>query len=90
MLDRIDPGVFDEWYAMYLVEPWGDEWQQAGAVAAASMNGPIGAMGGEMKFAPKDFIPPFHTEAERNALEKREQVLATWHEQQDARRFGGV
>lgn len=90
MLDRIDPAVFDEWYAMYLVEPWGDEWQQAGAVAAASMNGPIGAMGGEMKFAPKDFIPPYRTASEREALERRDAALQAYAENQDALRYGGI
>lgn len=90
MLDRIDPAVFDEWYAMYLVEPWGDEWQQAGWIAAASMNGPIMAMGGDPKYTPKNFIPPFHTQAEREALERRDAALQAYAESQDALRYGGI
>lgn len=30
--------LFDEWLAYYQVEPWGDEWDQAGTIAAAAHN----------------------------------------------------
>lgn len=38
MLDSISPEQFDEWMAYYLLEPWGDEWLQAGTIAAEVRN----------------------------------------------------
>lgn len=38
MLDSLTPEQFDEWMAYYLLEPWGDEWLQAGTVAAEVRN----------------------------------------------------
>lgn len=38
MLASIEPEQFEEWRAMYQLEPWGDDWEQAGTVAAAVWN----------------------------------------------------
>lgn len=38
MLDEITPEEFDEWWAYYTLEPWGDEWRQACLVAAEAAN----------------------------------------------------
>lgn len=52
MLERLDPQKFLEWQAEYELEPWGDDWQQAGTIAAVVENtvAPLVAAfaGGEM------------------------------------------
>lgn len=39
MLAELEPRQFDEWLAEHNLEPWGDDWRQAGVVAAAIDNG---------------------------------------------------
>lgn len=34
----MEPRQFDEWWALYRIEPWGDDWEQAGTVAAVVHN----------------------------------------------------
>lgn len=38
MLAEIEPRQFDEWLAMHNIEPWGDDWQQAGTIASVLSN----------------------------------------------------
>jgi len=38
MLDEMDPADLDEWYASYLLDPWDQEWEQAGTIAAEIRN----------------------------------------------------
>ena len=38
MLERMTPEQFDEWHRYYLEQPWGDDWQQAGTIAATIHN----------------------------------------------------
>ena len=38
MLESLTPSEFDRWRAFSIVEGWGDEWLQAGTVAAACHN----------------------------------------------------
>lgn len=77
MLDELTPEQFDEWYASWLMEPWGDEWQQAGTIAAAAHNGPLLARASATKlYEPAQFIPRFTTQKQREteknlALEQR-------------------
>jgi len=44
MLECMTPEQFDEWHRLYLDEPWGDDWQQAGTIAAAFHNEILGAL----------------------------------------------
>lgn len=39
MLASMEPHEFDEWMAEHNIEPWGDDWRQAGIVAAEIHNG---------------------------------------------------
>lgn len=39
MLAGMMPRQFDEWLAMYDLEPWAEEWRQTGTVAAEVGNG---------------------------------------------------
>lgn len=38
MLAAMTPEQFDEWIAYAQTDPWGDDWEQAGSVAAAAHN----------------------------------------------------
>lgn len=38
LLDQLTPSEFRERYAHYLIEPWGDEWEQTGMIAAQLNN----------------------------------------------------
>jgi len=38
MLERMTPSQFSEWHQYYLQHPWGDDWQQAGTIAATFHN----------------------------------------------------
>ena len=65
MLESMTPQQMDEWLAYYQVEPFGDEWLQAGTIAAVVYNvvASVGsAMGGKSLKEkdmrdPDDFIP---------------------------------
>lgn len=39
MLGQMTPGELDEWIAYSTLEPFGDEWKQAGTIAAEVANG---------------------------------------------------
>lgn len=45
MLANISPRQFQEWRAAFYLDPWGQEWEQAGTVAAASHNAGLLASG---------------------------------------------
>lgn len=38
MLASMTPDQFDEWLAEHNIEPWGDDWQQAGTIAKVVEN----------------------------------------------------
>lgn len=52
VLRRIEPWQFDEWAAMYAIEPWGDDWAMAATVAGKIHNCLC-----EEKINPADLIP---------------------------------
>lgn len=54
MLAETTVEQFNEWIAMYRLEPWGDDWAQAGTIAAAVFNA-----SGNIKEprSPVEFIP---------------------------------
>lgn len=73
MLARITPEQFNEWLALYNIEPWGDDWWQAASIQAAILNtnqsDPISVA---------DLIPT-RANLERNSSEVDEsQLAATW------------
>ena len=43
---------FQEWQELYRIEPWGDDWLQAGTVAAAAVN-----VWSKRKVRPDRFVP---------------------------------
>lgn len=49
--ERLSGDELDLWIAEYRIEPFGDDWLQAGSIAAAAAN----AFGGRRK--PSDYIP---------------------------------
>lgn len=51
-MSDIEPALLDEWEAMYRLEPWGDDWEQAAMIAAAVKN-----KGSEDPIAPQTLIP---------------------------------
>lgn len=52
MLADISPEQFNEWIAMYRLEPWGDDWTQTATIAAAMHNA-----AGNRAVSPVDFVP---------------------------------
>jgi hypothetical protein len=46
---------FNEWIALYRLEPWGDDWQQAAMLAAAIHNS--AGKSYQDTFTPADFVP---------------------------------
>lgn len=58
MLDELTPEQFNEWWAMYLAEPWGDDWRQTGEIAAEMHNAgrliAVAASMGNMKLQESD------------------------------------
>ena len=57
-MQMIDSREFAEWKAYYLEERFGDDWQQAGTIAAAATNVMLGK--GVTPTQPSDFIPGRH------------------------------
>ena len=51
----VDSAEFAEWLALYQIEPWGDDWRQAGAQCAATVN--VHRKRGGRRSDPDDFIP---------------------------------
>ena len=82
MLESMTPQQMDEWIAYYRIEPFGDEWLQAGTIAAVMYNvvASVGAaMGGkslkdkDMR-DPDDFIPSDKPKRRRRATTPAEQM----------------
>jgi hypothetical protein len=66
MLEEMPVGMLDWWMGYYAEQPWGDEWEQAGTIAAASHNaGVMTSKIGELK-APIHFIPGKATQAAKS------------------------
>ena len=38
MLEGMEPWQFEEWVALYVMKPWGDDWEQAGTIASQIRN----------------------------------------------------
>lgn len=61
MLAEMTPGQFEELWAMQLIDGWGDEWMQAGTIAAAGHNAAVLTSGAEvtqsMLHDPADYVP---------------------------------
>lgn len=61
MLADMTPEQFREWEVEHYIQPWGDEWDQAGTIAAAAHNAGIwskAAAGVEPEA--DDFLTPEH------------------------------
>lgn len=67
MLEELTPAQFDEWFAFYTLEPWGQDWHRSGTVAAAVDGGfraiIAGLAGEELTELPKarDYVPRLTT-----------------------------
>lgn len=61
MLDELTPAQFEELWALQIIDGWGDEWMQAGTIAAASHNAGLLSSGAEvtqsMFHDPADYVP---------------------------------
>jgi hypothetical protein len=73
----MDAVEFEEWKAYYRVEPFGDDWQQAGTIAAATVN-----TWSKRKVKPEQFIPK--TKA-RKSPEEIERQMNQWARAYNAR-----
>jgi hypothetical protein len=72
---------FREWQAYYALEPWGEDWRQAGLLAAVLCNVLGSRAEGEPAAEPADFMPAAHREARKrigtmSEAEIRERKLA--------------
>lgn len=67
MLRDIEPWQFEEWIALYQLEPWGADWQQTGLLAAKLSSGDC---------SPADFIPSIDNQ--RTAEVSDEALAASW------------
>ena len=70
MLHEMTPEQFRERYAHYMIEQWGDDWTQAGTIAATVQNAAATIIkiktGAEVEFAdPADFKPQYTNEPEK-------------------------
>lgn len=54
LAERIPYALLQEWRAYHLIEPFGDDWQQTGTIAAAAMNPHT-----KKSLKPDDFIPRY-------------------------------
>ncbi|MBS0207506.1 MAG: hypothetical protein JSS27_00995 [Planctomycetes bacterium] len=68
MLDSLGPGELDHWLAFYRLEPFGDEWLQAGAICATIANSNPYAKR-TTAAQPADFIPRLLPEREQTPAE---------------------
>lgn len=76
---QIDAREFQEWQELYKIEPWGDDWQQAGTIAAASMaSNPFS----KRKYYPDSFIPKAKT---RKSPQEIEAHMMQWARMHNAR-----
>ena len=73
MLEEMRPGLLDEWIAYYMVEPFGDDWEQAGTVAAAAANAMRGKE--DEMVGPEDFIPKLDKPTEMDGLGQAELAM---------------
>ncbi len=73
MLAEMPAGLLDEWSAYFELEPWGQEWDQAGTIAAVIHNAmlPIhqclGIKDGRPT-EPADFMPHIKTKRRKRRL----------------------
>lgn len=73
------PGQFDEWLAYWALEPWGDEWDQAAHICAATHNAGVMPWGGKAMqpsaFKPQSTLATANT-ARRPTLKKQMAQMA--------------
>lgn len=81
---------FDEWHAYYMVEPWGDEWEIGGTIAAEVHNVVNQAVGADSRRLPKQYKPKYLTKKQREARKLAEQAQLEYAEHVDRQRYGGV
>lgn len=81
MLDDIEPWQFDEWQALYRLEPWGDDWVQTARLIAAIEN----SAGANPPTNPADIVPTAENAAKfaTNEIDDR-QLSSVWKQ-----RLGG-
>lgn len=81
-----DAREFQEWQELYRIEPWGDDWMQAGVIAATSVN-----LWSKKKVKPEQFIPkekstrrktPQQMEAEMQHFARMHNAIAERKEKQ--------
>lgn len=90
MLQEITPEQFDEWYAYYLAEPWGDEWEIGGTIAAEIRNCHAESVGITPSATPKRYKRRFLTKKELAARERAANAQQEFAERVDRQRYGGV
>ena len=77
MLDLVTPEQITEWWAYYILEPFGEPWQHT-ALLAAVMQNTTASKRSELT-QPEDWLPKFDldsTETKQNKLKDAEQKLA--------------
>ena len=68
---------FEEWMAMYDLEPWGDDWKQAAMVAAMVRNSAMGSTGEPVQS--QDLIPTLENRKATDEIED-ESLTARWRQ----------
>jgi hypothetical protein len=71
MMRETPSEVLEGWKAAYAVEPWGDDWWQAGMIAAAAVNPHI-----KKPMSAQDFMPNRKLSAGITDLEEMERAMA--------------
>lgn len=77
----MDAREFAEWQQLYAMEPWGDDWLQAGTVAAATVN-----LWSKRKYKPEAFIP---RAKEQQTAAEIEAAMMRWAAAYNAKLKGG-
>jgi len=61
---------FQEWQEAYAIEPWGDDWLQAGTIAATMVN-----MWSKSKVKPERFIPSVKSSRKKTAEQMESEMM---------------
>lgn len=75
MLDEISIEQFREWRGFRLLRPFGDEWRQAGMIAAAAFNANPYK---KKPLMPEDFMPPTLKPPKRQSNDEITRKLQGW------------
>lgn len=61
---------FQEWQEAYAIEPWGDDWLQAGTIAATMVN-----LWTKAKVKPEKFIPSVKSSRKKTAAQMETEMM---------------